>query len=103
MNKLIFALLAVIILVGGFFVLNSYMYQEKQGPTDYKDATYLIEGEPVTLVDGVAETESAPGRASKTITRYFGNEVKGGLNSDTKNDLAFILSQETGGSGNISY
>ena len=103
MNKLIFALLAVIILVGGFFVLNSYMYQEKQGPTDYKDATYLIEGEPVTLVDGVAETEAAPGSATKTITRYFGNEVKGDLNGDMINDLAFILTQETGGSGTFYY
>src|SRR3989344_4274380 len=103
MNKLIFVLLAVIILVGGFFALNSYMYQEKQGPTDYKDATYLIEGEPVTLVDGVAETEAAPGSASKTITRYFGNEVKGDLNGDMINDLAFILTQETGGSGTFYY
>src|SRR3989344_6617997 len=103
MNKLIFALLAVIILVGGFFVLNSYIYNEKQGPTDYKDATYVIEGEPVTLVDGGAETEAAPGSASKTITRYFGNEVKGDLNGDMINDLAFILTQETGGSGTFYY
>src|SRR3989338_5835156 len=103
MNKFIFVLLAVIILIGGFFVLNSYMYQEKQGPTDYKDATYLIEGEPVTLVDGVAETEATPGSASKTITRYFGNEVKGDLNGDMINDLAFILTQETGGSGTFYY
>jgi len=30
---------------------------------DYKNATYLIDGQQVTLVDGVAETEAAPGSA----------------------------------------
>src|SRR3989344_4581035 len=96
----IVSILAVI--VGGFFLLNSYIYNEKQGPKDYKDATYVIDGKPVTLVDGVSEIEQA-GSASKIITKYFGNEAKGDLDGDGIVDLAFLLTQEGGGSGTFYY
>ena len=94
---------AVVVLVGGFFLFNSYIYQAEQGPKDYKDATYMIEGQPVALVHGVAETEAAPGSASKVTTKYFGNEAKGDLNGDGIPDIAFLLTQETGGSGTFFY
>ncbi len=42
----------------------------------------MIEGEAVTLVNGVAEKELAPGSASKQVTSYFGNEAAIDLNSD---------------------
>lgn len=112
MLKYLVALIVLVgILAGGFYVLNSYIYGEKQGPTDHKDATYVISGEPITLNDGYAEVEAAPGStgspqagsASKTITRYFGNEAKGDLNGDGIPDLAFLLTQETGGSGTFFY
>lgn len=103
MSKIVFGLaVAIIFLIGGFFWLNNYIYQEKQGPTDYKDATYIIGGQPVTLVDGVSEVEQA-GSASKIVTRYFGNEAKGDLDGDSIPDLAFLLTQETGGSGTFFY
>ncbi len=70
---------------------------------DYKNATYLIEGKPVTLVGGVSEMESSPGSASKTVTRYFGNEAFGDLNGDGREDVAFLLTQESGGSGTFFY
>lgn len=49
---------------------------------NYKDATYQIEGRPITLVNGVSEVEIAPGPASKLVTRYFGSEATGDLNGD---------------------
>lgn len=70
---------------------------------DPQNTTYLIEGQEVTLVNGVAETETAPGSASKTVTRYFGNEVEVDLNSDGQMDSAFLLTQEGGGSGTFFY
>ncbi|MDR3547689.1 MAG: hypothetical protein P4M11_05380 [Candidatus Pacebacteria bacterium] len=70
---------------------------------DYKDASYIIEGQKVTLVNGRAEEESAPGSASKTITQYFGNEATGDLNGDGIPDVAFILTQTGGGSGTFYY
>ena len=70
---------------------------------DYKNATYLIEGSFVTLADGIFEVEIAPGSTSKITTRYFGNEAIGDLNNDGKSDVAFLLTQDTGGSGTFFY
>jgi hypothetical protein len=73
------------------------------GAQDPKDATYLIEGTPVTLKGGEAQTPAAPGSASMVTTKYFGNELKADLNGDGKEDEAFILTQNTGGSGTFYY
>lgn len=71
--------------------------------TDPKNATYTIEGRQVRLVNGFAETEAAPGSTSKVVTRYFGNEIKTDLDGDGREDVAFILTQESGGSGTFYY
>ena len=65
--------------------------------------TFIIEGQPVTLVDGRAETEAAPGAASKVVTQYFGNVATGDLDGDGAPDLAFLLTQSRGGSGTFYY
>lgn len=69
----------------------------------YKDGTYLVNDESVTLEDGVAKEPIVPGSASVKTTRYFGNEAMGDLNGDGKADVAFILTQESGGSGIFYY
>ena len=69
----------------------------------YLDATYVIDGKPVTLVGGEASAPAAPGSASQIVTRYFGNEVKADLNGDGREDIAFILTQSAGGSGTFYY
>ena len=96
---------SVVVLVGGFFALNAYIYNEKQVPAaaDYKDAEYRIDGVQVKLRDGAAETEAAPGSASKITTRYFGNEFMVDMDNDGRDDVAFLLTQETGGSGTFYY
>jgi len=71
--------------------------------SDYKDATYTIDGRSVTLANGKAASESAPGSASKVMTQYFGNQAVGDLNGDGVPDVAFILTQEGGGSGTFYY
>ena len=70
---------------------------------DYRNIAYSIGGQTVRLVDGVAEAPAAPGSAAKIVTRYFGNEVRGDLNADGRQDVAFLLTQETGGSGTFFY
>ena len=69
----------------------------------HKNAEYSIGGQPVRLVDGVAEAPAAPGSAAKIVTRYFGNEAWGDLNADGREDVVFLLTQETGGSGTFFY
>lgn len=70
---------------------------------DPRNATYTIDGKTVTLVNGRAESEAAPGSASKVVTQYFGNEAKGDLNGDGVADIGFILTQNSGGSGMFFY
>jgi hypothetical protein len=93
------------VLVAGFYALNTDIYNEKQAPVadDYKDAEFRIDGASVQLKGGLAETEAAPGSASKITTKYFGNEYKTDLNSDGREDVVFLLTQGTGGSGVFYY
>lgn len=70
---------------------------------DHKNISYTIEGQSVSLIDGVSETEATPGSATKIITRYFGNEITHDLNGDGHEDVIFLLTQERGGSGQFFY
>lgn len=67
------------------------------------NAVYIIEGKEVTLVNGGSEMEIVPGSASKTITQYFGNNAEGDFNGDNIIDIAFLLTQDSGGSGTFFY
>lgn len=88
----------VLVLIGGFFAFNSYIYNEKQakGAADYRDAAFMIEGTLVQLENGIAESATTPGGALSIVTRYFGNEIRTELDGDGREDVAFILTQETG-------
>jgi len=72
-------------------------------PADYKNGTYNINGTDVALANGYAETEAAPGSASKLVTQYFGNEATADLDGDGLPDTAFLLTQSGGGSGTFYY
>jgi len=107
MNKSLLVGFAVLVAI---VVVVLYVNTKKPGgapdtslTANFKDATYNIEGQLVTLRDGVAETEIAPGSASKLVTRYFGNEAFGDLNNDGTEDAAFLITQDAGGSGTFFY
>jgi heat shock protein HslJ len=70
---------------------------------EHKNIEYTIAGRTIRLIDGVNEAPAAPGSAAKIVTRYFGNEARGDLNADGREDVAFLLTQETGGSGTFFY
>ncbi|MFA7193807.1 MAG: hypothetical protein WC087_02740 [Candidatus Paceibacterota bacterium] len=91
MNKiLIGGVVAVIILIGGFFAFNSYIYKEKQAdtPKHYTDVTYMIEGESVKLNEEF---------------KYFGSDLITDLNDDGRNDFVFLITHQPGGSGTFYY
>ncbi|MEK7585569.1 MAG: hypothetical protein AAB455_03615 [Patescibacteria group bacterium] len=81
MKKIYFILAILILILIATFAIS------KPTPLGYKDITYKIEGRPITLSD----------------TQYFGNELRHDLNDDGREDVAFILTQETGGSGTFFY
>jgi len=108
MKKIIYIIIAIVVLVGGFFALNTFIYNEKQGDstageavTDPRNGTYIIAGEVVILKNGVSEV-TTPNSNVKVVTRYFGNELKTDLNLDGTEDMFFLLTQETDG-GEASF
>jgi hypothetical protein len=106
MQRNLLMFLAVLVLA-----IAGILYLQKNGkditPTNstirYKNIGYIFDGRAVTLMDGYAEEEIAPDSATKLITQYFGNEVKGDLNGDGKDDVAFLVTQSAGGSGTYYY
>ncbi len=70
--------------------------------SNYKNIEYLIDDEKVLLVDGISKVDVSDSSAS-TVIGYFGNELRKDLNSDGREDIVFILTKETGGSGTFFY
>ncbi len=97
-------MVVVLAVIGGaWYWMGSDSVTPETLVVDYKNATYIIEGKPVTLVNGRAEVAGAPNSESKIVTDYFGNEVKSDLNGDGREDVVFLLTQQTGGSGTFYY
>jgi heat shock protein HslJ len=102
MNTRLTIIILSTIALGGVW----YWLAQTPAPTSalsYKNATYVIEGQSVTLVNGRAEITPVPNSVSKTVTQYFGNEATGDLNGDGVADVAFLLTQTTDGSGTFYY
>ena len=108
-TKIIAIVTIVVIAVGGtlFLYKNTAAPSNETAPlslpAEYKNATYGINGTSIQLTNGYAETEIAPGSASKLITRYFGNEATGDLTGSGMSDVAFLITQTGGGSGTFYY
>lgn len=69
---------------------------------DPLNATYTIDGEQITLVNGLS-SQSVAGSAGSLETRAFGKPVYGDLNGDGKQDAILFLYQETSGTGIFFY
>jgi hypothetical protein len=101
-----YMVVTLVIFIVGLLLLGNYARNKKAPESsglDPKNTSYVINGEEVSLVNGISSIEAAPGSASKITTEYFGNEARRDLNSDGVEDVAFLLSQETGGSGLFYY
>lgn len=101
----IFAGVAVIFFLTGTAVFFTYKFfiktntepeviiKDQKITPDPKNTTYTIEGEQFILKSGFSEKGTA----------YFGNEVKGDFNGDKLEDIAFLLTQNKGGTGTFFY
>jgi hypothetical protein len=101
----IVAVLVIIIIANGY-KFNAQPQRETAVPdpipASIKDTTYVVEHQAVTLVNGLS-VMPIEGSATKVTTKYFGNEVAGDFNNDGRADTAFLLTQDTGGSGTFYY
>jgi hypothetical protein len=106
-KKIVYWVIGIIIIALGFVFFQLYLSNKtavvNTTVTSPKNATYIIEGQAVTLVNGMSVTPTAPGSATQVTTQYFGNETTGDLNGDGLPDTAFILTQNSGGSGTFYY
>jgi hypothetical protein len=110
-KKILLSIVAVVILGFGIylFVINStgpqntlVTSQHNSQTFDGKNATFAIDGKSVTLVNGISEMP-IPDSSAKIVTHYFGNEATGDLVAPGSGDMAFLVTQETGGSGVFYY
>jgi hypothetical protein len=95
-NTRSYVLVAVVVVaclfVAGFFFTKKESPQIQPLAFDPLNATYTIDGTPVTLVNGKAST-----------TQIFGEPVYGDISGDGTNDAAVFLVQTGGGSGTFYY
>lgn len=125
MKKIIIIVLTItltvvlLIFIAGIYKFNylqdDLYIEDKNGQTiklnDYdqkfidiaKNGSYFIDGKLVTLFDGRAETDIAPDSASKDVTKYIDQYIVTDINNDGIEDIAFFLSQDSGGSGTFYY
>ncbi len=106
-NKIIFVVLSLVAIVVVGILLQGHSSNNIPVPDNNtaspKNATYTVDGQAVTLVDGQASVPAAPGSASNITTQYVGDEVSHDFDGDGRMDTAFILTQNTGGSGTFYY
>lgn len=104
MKKIVLISAVVVVAIGAYLYIRSGDLSIS-GPKsiDPKNSIFSIDGVTIKLNNGISEVESASGSASKIVTKYFGNEATGDLNGDGLADIAFLVTQETGGSGTFFY
>lgn len=104
MPKKTFFIIILIILIGAAgYLVYEYMKGGTEGVFDPKNASYTIGEDSITLINGRAEKEIAPGSASKIEVIIWVRPVIADLNADEVNDAALILTYSAGGSGTFYY
>lgn len=102
MKRLVQIVIFVFMLTGAFSLVACA--GNAADPSDFAandplNATYLIEGQDVRLVDGRCERPAAPDSATKTRTIVLGQPVAGDLDGTGGEDAVVLLRYDPGGSG----
>jgi hypothetical protein len=93
----------VLVITGLYFISIRNIDSGVRVSFSPQNAVYEIEGAEITLINGGAEVEIAPGSASKIKVSYFGNKAEGDLNGDGVIDQAYLITKDGGGSGVFYY
>lgn len=102
LTGLLLASAAALILL--FVVMRSAIQQTSvAAPAEVKNITVTLDGDTVTLRDGVAERPAVPGSAAQNTVRLVGEPVMGDATGDGRPDAALLLENDPGGSGTFYY
>ncbi len=88
-SSIALAILAAVVLAGGFLLLNDRSNSPQQIAADPKSASYHIDDREVVLGTGSVQ--------------YFGNELRLDLDGDDFDDSVFLITNSPGGSGTFYY
>lgn len=91
MKKFVYIAVGIIVVAGVYYAsaMTKYGPAKEVGSADYKSVAVTIDKEKVVLGEGG--------------TKYFGNEAKKDLDGDGDEDVAFLFTRNTGGSGTFYY
>ncbi len=92
-------LIAILLVI---FKKNQPVSEVNQFSKSPLDATYIIDGENITLVNGKFST-SIPNSSATLKTEVFGQPIMGDLNGDEENDAVMFLTQSGSGTGTFYY
>jgi hypothetical protein len=81
-----------------FKFTNDDILIEPASILNYKNGTYNIDGQKITLKDGYFSSAE-----TKDVVRFFGNEISGDFNNDGVLDEVFLLTKDSQGSGVFYY
>jgi heat shock protein HslJ len=70
---------------------------------DHKNSTYIIDGVVTKLTDGRSVVVTDPVLEISVTTQSVGIEALGDFDKDGREDVAFVVTQDTGGSGTFYY
>ncbi len=114
MKKLpfLFVLIVVVLLVGVLLwqmigadksKINGSAVTTEVIKTNYRNLTFTLRDFPVTFVDGVSEISLPGSLGAKTTVSFFGNELSHDIDGDGDEDVVFLVTEESGGSGKFFY
>lgn len=98
MKKILIFIILILIIIFTIYI-NLGSTKDGDEVISYKNAEYLIEGKKIKLVEGVGQTDTDP----KMIVKYFGNDLHTDLNNDGLDDVVFLVTVQSGGTGTFYY
>jgi len=84
------------IIFSAFFLVGCGSVEKLTSVSDPKNTTYMVNGQSVTLTNGISAQGS-------TATSLFEANTQADINGDGTNDTIVLLTQNTGGSGTFFY
>lgn len=95
--------IGILAIVGVIGVAISFGNAGDAPAGDPFNATFIIEGTRICLLNGRFEKEAAPGSAMKIKTCVFGKPAYGDIDGDGYEDAAMVIVHDPGGSGRFFY